>query len=209
MPGHVVLLGDSIFDNAFYVPGGPSVLQHLRRLLPADWQASLVAVDGAVVSSVYRQLERIPAEATHIVLSVGGNNALRLGSDLLPDSATSVADGLSQIDEAVQGFASEYRELVRELRSLRKRLALCTIYDSVPGLRPAESAGLRMFNDVISRTAFAAQLTLVDLRMICNEASDYSELSPIEPSAGGGGKIARALVNALFSETTGARVIVS
>jgi hypothetical protein len=28
---HVVLLGDSIFDNARYVPGGPSVLEHFRK----------------------------------------------------------------------------------------------------------------------------------------------------------------------------------
>ncbi len=32
---HIVLLGDSIFDNARYVPGGPSVIEHLRRGLPA------------------------------------------------------------------------------------------------------------------------------------------------------------------------------
>jgi hypothetical protein len=32
---HVVLLGDSIFDNAGYVPDGLSVLAHLRALLPA------------------------------------------------------------------------------------------------------------------------------------------------------------------------------
>ena len=32
---HVVLLGDSIFDNGRYVPGGPSVIEHLRKALPA------------------------------------------------------------------------------------------------------------------------------------------------------------------------------
>ncbi|HEX6372708.1 MAG TPA: hypothetical protein VF006_27555 [Longimicrobium sp.] len=31
---HVVLLGDSIFDNASYVAGGPDVVTHLRGELP-------------------------------------------------------------------------------------------------------------------------------------------------------------------------------
>jgi hypothetical protein len=48
--GHVVLLGDSIFDNAAYVRGGPDVVKQLRAKLPLDWRASLVAVDGAVTS---------------------------------------------------------------------------------------------------------------------------------------------------------------
>ncbi len=33
-PGHVVLLGDSIFDNGVYVPGGPDVVTQLRAELP-------------------------------------------------------------------------------------------------------------------------------------------------------------------------------
>ena len=41
--GHVVLLGDSTFDNASYVPGGPAVIEHARRCLPAGWQAALLA----------------------------------------------------------------------------------------------------------------------------------------------------------------------
>ena len=207
MSGHVALLGDSIFDNAVYVPGGPSVIEHIRRLLPRDWQATLLAVDGAVVSSVYRQLERLPADATHLVLSVGGNNALQAGGDVLRDEAETVWQGLAAVATVVQGFAAEYQALIRELRSLRKPLAVCTIYDAIPGLSPAETAGLSLFNDVITRTAFKTQATLIDLRLICNEATDYSGFSPIEPSAVGGGKIMRAVAAALFDNNAGSRVI--
>ena len=45
---HIVLLGDSIFDNAAYVRGGPDVVTQLRELLPRGWQATLAAVDGAI-----------------------------------------------------------------------------------------------------------------------------------------------------------------
>jgi hypothetical protein len=43
---HIVLLGDSIFDNAAYVPGEPPVIEQLRAHLPKNWQATLLAVDG-------------------------------------------------------------------------------------------------------------------------------------------------------------------
>ena len=44
---HVFLLGDSIFDNGRDVPGGPSVIEHLRRCLPSGLRATLLAKDGA------------------------------------------------------------------------------------------------------------------------------------------------------------------
>lgn len=31
---HIVLLGDSIFDNAHYTLGGPDVIAQVRKLLP-------------------------------------------------------------------------------------------------------------------------------------------------------------------------------
>lgn len=74
--GHIVLLGDSIFDNGVYVPGEPDVVRQLQGVLPQGWRASLLAVDGAVTRSVASQLQRLPGDATHLVLSVGGNDAL-------------------------------------------------------------------------------------------------------------------------------------
>ena len=46
--GHVILLGDSIFDNERYVPDRPPVIEQVRHSLPTGWQASLLAVDGHV-----------------------------------------------------------------------------------------------------------------------------------------------------------------
>jgi len=51
---------------------------------------------------------------------------------------------------------------------------------------------LTMFNDCIVRAAFAHDLPLLDLRLICTEEADYA--NPIEPSARGGEKIARRIV---------------
>src|SRR3954469_14402874 len=71
--GQVVLLGDSIFDNKAYVGSGPDVVAQLRASLPRGWQASLAAVDGAVTGDIARQLGRVPGDASHLVVSIGGN----------------------------------------------------------------------------------------------------------------------------------------
>jgi len=49
-----------------------------------------------------------------------------------------------------------------------------------------------VFNDVITRAAFSRGLALIDLRLICDEDSDYA--NPIEPSVQGGAKMARAIL---------------
>ena len=52
---HVVLLGDSIFDNAAYVYGSSDVITHLNSILPQDWKATLLAVDGSISTDVIGQ----------------------------------------------------------------------------------------------------------------------------------------------------------
>src|SRR3954468_2790312 len=76
MANHVVLLGDSIFDNKSYVGAGPAVIDQLRRELPSGWQATLLAVDGRTASEVAHQLRGLPRDASHLVVSAGGNDAL-------------------------------------------------------------------------------------------------------------------------------------
>ncbi len=71
----LVLLGDSIFDNAVYVAGGPAGIDQVRQNLPTGWQASLLAVDGDTSTDAPQQIQGLPSDATHLVLSVGGNDA--------------------------------------------------------------------------------------------------------------------------------------
>ena len=208
MVGHVVLLGDSVFDNAAYVPGGPSVMEHLRSLLPTDWKVTLLAIDGSKVASVKKQLRQLPADATHLVLSIGGNDALGYSWFIMSEPADSYASALSGLAKIRDDFSNEYRQMLSSVRALGRPLVVCTIYDSVPGLVPAQTAGLALFNDVVTRQAIADGATLLDLRLICDQQSDYSEISPIEPSASGGAKIARAIQIALLHPDRGQRVVV-
>lgn len=176
-------------------------------MLPAGERATLIAEDGATVSTVLLQLEQVPADATHLALSAGGNDALWTAGDVFSQQSTDVRSSLQRIAESLAYFTSEFRKLIDAMLEFRLPIAFCTVYDSVPGLGPPEKAGLCLFNDTITRTAFECRATLIDLRSICNDSSDYSPVSPIEPSASGGEKIARALLSALSDSSDFRRVI--
>jgi hypothetical protein len=51
----------------------------------------------------------------------------------------------------------------------------------------------RLFNDVIIQCANDSDCPVIDLRTICTEREDY--FNPIEPSAIGGEKIAKAIID--------------
>jgi hypothetical protein len=186
---HVVLLGDSIFDNASYVPGGLPVIEQVRRGLQPNWKATLVAVDGSTVADIASQLPRIPADATHLVVSIGGNDAL-VASGLLHERVGTVGAALTLVTKAVNEFRAGYTLMLNSVLKLGKPTAICTVYDAIPILGDAERPALAVFNDVITRTAACVGIPLIDLRAICTIADDFSPLSPIEPSVIGGAKIA-------------------
>jgi len=189
---HLVLLGDSIFDNESYVPGGPPVIEQVRRGLPRGWRATLLAVDGAVSASVASQLRRLPDDATHLFVSVGGNDALR-HSGILDQVRRPAGEVFAALTEMQGGFRHDYREMLRAVATAGMPAAVCTVYDAIPGLVAEAVTLLSLFNDVILREAARERLPVIDLRLVCDEARDYSTVSPIEPSQHGGHKIAQSI----------------
>ena len=187
---HLVLLGDSIFDNAAYVAGGPDVVQQLQERLPSGWQATLRAVDGGTTRSVEAQLRHVPEAATHLFLSVGGNDALG-HLDILSEGARATAEVLMKLADIADGFERNYRAALRAVLGRQLPTAVCTIYYPrfpEPALQRTAVAALTVFNDVILRQAFSAGVPVLDLRLICDSDADYA--NPIEPSVHGGAKIA-------------------
>jgi hypothetical protein len=189
---HIVLLGDSIFANRAYTNGAPDVVTHLRRLLPHSWEATLCAVDGALTVGLAAQLACVPVDATHLIVAIGGNDALQ-NSDLLSLRVASTAQALQIFAERITAFERRYREAIGHAMSLNRPTAICTIYNGA--LEPERAAiarvALALFNDAILRTAVGLHLDALELRSICTEPADYA--NPIEPSGQGGLKIARAV----------------
>lgn len=191
MAGHVVLLGDSILDNAAYVGRDPAVVDQVRDALAAGWAATLLARDGSVTDGVAAQLRRLPSRATHLVVSVGGNDALG-ASGILHRPARSAAEVFAEFADVRDRFAAGYRAMLDAVVARGLPTAVCTVYDGNagdPDTQRLRAAGLTAFNDVITREAVRRGLPVIDLRVLFTDPADYA--NPIEPSARGGAKIAR------------------
>ena len=114
---HVVLLGDSIFDNEVYVAPQPDLSQQLRGRLGAAWTVTLLAVDGHVTKDVRRrQLDHVPGNASHLVISVGGNDALG-HAPILGERAASVAEAVERLAQAQSSFATDYAQMIEAVVS--------------------------------------------------------------------------------------------
>ena len=74
---NIVLIGDSILNNANYVPSGKSVFDIIKTRTNNILN---VAKDGATIIDLYEQLDKIPVELnkseTYLFISIGGNDIL-------------------------------------------------------------------------------------------------------------------------------------
>ena len=191
---HIVLLGDSIFDNAAYVGRGPDVITQLRKKLGREEAASLLAIDGSVTTDIKQQLRRLPSDATHLIVSAGGNDALG-HTDILDARSRSTAETLERLAEIAADFEHRYAAMLNAVIATGKATAISTIYYPRfpdPQLQRLATTALTVFNDAILRLGFAAGIPIIDLRLVCNEDSDYA--NAIEPSSHGGEKIAATIV---------------
>ena len=171
---HLVLLGDSVFDNAHYTSGGPDVVSQVRSIIPSGWDASLLAVDGSTTLNISDQMQHLPKECTHLVLSVGGNNALteasRLGISFFGMNGEPTAKSLDSLADISSEFESQYRSAVDVCLRPGLSLGVCTIYNGCfpdKSYQRIASLALAIFNDVIIRVAIERVLPVIDLRLIC------------------------------------------
>jgi hypothetical protein len=160
-------------------------------------------VDGAIIDDVHRQLTRVPGDATHLVVSAGGNDALG-HVDLLNRPARSAAEVLGMLADAAGPFETRYRKMLTAVLRRGLPVAVCTVYNgNFPdaATQRLASTALSVFNDAILRIAAETRTAVIELRLVCTEAADYA--NPIEPSVRGGAKIARAVFRAV-GERSGA-----
>lgn len=186
---HIVLLGDSIFDNAPYVNVGEDVIHHMKRKTPSGWKVTLLAIDGSVTTDIHHQVQGLPEDSTHLFLSVGGNDALR-NINYLSQRAQSVSEVMTAFSRLVRDFRANYVNAIKDLLIKQLPITVCTIYE--PSFEQAEqqaiaTTALTFWNDVIIQTAVAYKLPIIELREIFTNKPDYA--NPIEPSAIGADKL--------------------
>ena len=142
------------------------------------------------------QLTSVPSDASNLVVSIGGNDAL-LSRDMLDVTVKTAHEALIVFDKRLSVFESAYRAAIDRVVDLERPMTICTIYNG--NFEATEGRVIRMalmmFNDVIFRAAAERKLPVIDLRLVCNEPSDYA--NPIEPSGKGGRKIAEAIARSI------------
>lgn len=193
---HLALIGDSVFDNGAYTRGGPAVVSQVKRHAPIGWRVTLGAVDGATIDGVAAQIDRLPTDVERVALSIGGNDVLG-HVPLLEAPVTRSAEAVRMIGDAAGAFEEAYRAMLRHCLHVDRHTVICTVYGgNFPDAafqRVARTA-LTPFNDAIIRIGVEYGLTIVDLRLVCDEPVDFA--NAIEPSSIGGEKIARAVLRA-------------
>ncbi len=201
---HIILLGDSILDNAAYVQiGEPDIIQQLRGKLPEGWKATLKARDGSMMRDIKAQLQEIPKDASFLIVSVGGNDALE-HQCIFNQDAESYAQVLLYLAKIQEEFQRNYHSMLEGVLRAGLPTAICSIYYPLfpdPIIQRMAIVVLSVFNDCIIREAFTFGLPLIDLRLVCNEERDYA--NELEPSAHGGEKITDAILKVVTEFDSG------
>jgi hypothetical protein len=193
---HVVLIGDGLGDLARRQERGAGTLE--STLMPGrrdPWKLSVVAADQIARSS---PLFNFPGDATHVVISIEGNRAIQ-ESGLLEGKPDSMQEGLARLSYAADQFEDKVEALIRAAQETRLPTVICSMWPPrypEPTRQRAAVAALGIFNSRILRRAVDARISLVDLRRVCSEPSDYADHTML--SRNGLQKAANIISHALF-----------
>ncbi len=194
----IILLGDSIIDNGAYVrPGEPDVTKQLQALLP-EHAVIKRALDGAVCADVLSSQVANLESTDRVILSAGGNDALRHIDLLEAATATIAKDLLVRLGTIRKEFSRTYASLLDRLATTRAPVMVLTVYNPCFGghgmdatYQQAAEGAVSIFNDVIQQEAQHRSFKILELRTLFTDRADYA--NPIEPSAVGGAKLAKAM----------------
>ncbi len=193
---HVVLIGDALGELSRTLRREPGSVE--SKLVPGRreaWKLTLLPAGDVVRPSLPCEL---PADATHIVISIEGNCAIE-SSELLRGRPASYEEALARLAFAADQFERVVRLLIRASQAANLPTVICTMWlprHPEPARQRAASAALAIFNDRIFRRAAEARLPIVDLRAVCTEAEDFS--GPTLLSRAGLAKAANTVWLALY-----------
>jgi hypothetical protein len=204
---HIVLLGDSILDNIFYVrKTGRSVHAQLQeKIASRGWKSTLCAVDGNVMAHIPQQLRRVPADATYFVLSIGGNDCLRALASI--ENFYNPFHLGSVLFSFLHQFRIEYAATLQLLKEKNVPFCVCNIY--YPRftdwkMKHLSSIGLWFVNGIIEDEARKLGVPLIDIATIFDQDQDYA--NPIEPGVPGGDKLTNNIVQVVSEKPNGFKI---
>lgn len=188
---HLVLLGDAL-QNIDLGNEAETVLVPRPR---NPWKLTVLEPPQLLQQ---RKVRAIPSEATHIGICVEGGWAIEM-SGVLRGDAQSISDALYSLAAAADQFEAVFAQLIAAAVEAGVPTIVCTLvparHQEASRQRVAATA-LAIFNDRILRSATAAKLSVVDLRLVCDEDSDYASETLLSRS--GVRKVANVARSALY-----------
>ncbi|MBK5105270.1 MAG: hypothetical protein JJE42_13560 [Burkholderiales bacterium] len=200
---HVVLLGDALLDAYGSIDKTPGEFED--ALLPGtrdQWKISVVS--AAEIERAGPALV-LPGDATHAIIFIEGNHAIEQ-SGLLHGRHGAQEETLERLSLAADEFERNLERLIHAAKSARLVIMVCTMFQpdyKDPARQRAACAALAVFNDRVTKRAAAASVSLIDLRLICDEPGDYDK--PTQLSKGGLQKAANIIRYAMFELDAGSR----
>jgi hypothetical protein len=200
---HVVLLGDALLDAYSSIDKTPGKFED--ALLPGtrnQWKISVVS--AAEVERAGPSLA-LPTDATHAMIFIEGNHAIEQ-SGLLDSRPDAYGQTLEQLSLAADEFERTLERLIHVAQAARLVIMMCTMFQpnyKDPVRQRTACAALAVFNDRVTKRAAEARVSLIDLRLICNEPEDYDK--PTQLSKSGLQKAANVIRFAMFELDAGAR----
>jgi hypothetical protein len=199
---HVVLLGDALLDAYSSIDKTPGEFED--ALLPGTRDQWKISVVSAVEIERAGPALVLPKDATHAIIFIEGNYAIEQ-SGLLHSRPGAQGETLEQLSLAADEFERTLERLIHVAKSARLVIMVCTMFQpnyKDPLRQRAACAALAVFNDRVTKRAAAARVSLIDLRLICNEPDDYDK--PTQLSKGGLQKAANVIRFAMFELDDGA-----
>ena len=214
--GHILILGDSVFDNTVYI--GKHEKDGEARMLDAlpNYHQTFLALDGHITKHVIDFQTKYIKDAvlqngpiTDLVMSIGGNNLLKEAS-LLGVKTKDAMGGLSLFRKIQEQFSKDYSKM---LLSIKPHLGVDTRWHVLGIYYPCFSAlqdfpnrafpkdmhfqnasrlGVDLFNSVIKQQI--DDKDYIDLNHLFHYGGNKRYYAnPIEPSSEGSRVIAEVI----------------
>lgn len=179
---NIILIGDSVLNNAAYVPPGKAVLDYLKQKTNNVFN---FAKDGSTIQDAIDQILNIPPNFnnsnSYFFISVGGNDILNLRNMLTN----------SEIDV----LFSKYIQLIDtiKLKFGGVNINVCNLYLPSDPRYLNYKPSIDYWNQLIQKNSnrIGAMYNVVDLFNLLNTPNDF--IYGIEPSKDGSVKIANII----------------
>jgi hypothetical protein len=189
---HLVLLGDALQNIDLGKGQAESALVPRPR---NPWKLTVLQPPEVLQQG---RVRAIPAGVTHIGICVDGGWAIET-SGLLKGRAQSIRDALDTLAAAADEFENMFARLIAAAAEADVPTIVCTLVPAryvEPSQQRVGATALAIFNDRVLRRAVAARFSIVELRLICDEDSDYASETLL--SHAGVRKVANVARSALY-----------